>query len=172
MPTSLQLFGSNALNATSYSFDVDLPNLRDCTLNDTNAPNDITGFLMDGWFSGTKVVKITNLGAITRISRNADNFANGCFESCYHLKYVTLPATLQTIGCRTFSGDFALIYIRCLATTPPTIQSSLWMSGTNDTFKIYVPDDSVTAYKAANYWATYASRIFSLTQFAIDFPNG
>ena len=172
LPTSLQLLGSKALYNTSYSFDVDLPNLRDCTENDTNIPNEITGFLMDGWFSGTKIVRVTNLGSITRISRNADNFYLGCFENCNLLKYVILPATLQTIGCRTFCSCTSLIYIKCLAVTPPTIQSSLWLNNTNSTFKFYVPDASVDAYKAATNWSSYASRIFSLTQFAIDFPNG
>ena len=115
---------------------------------------------------------MTNLGLITRISPNANDSVMGCFQECHNLKYVTLPATLQTIGCRTFSGDSALIYIKCLAITPPTIQSSLWLNSTNNTFKFYVPDDSVDAYKTATNWSTYASRIFSLTQFAIDFPNG
>ena len=172
LPTSIKYLGSLALANTAYSYDVNLPNLIDVTSDKTNIPNEITGWLMDGWFGYTQIERVTNLGSITRISRNKDNFCMGCFEGCPNLKYVTLPATLQTIGCRTFSGDSALIYIKCLAITPPTIQSSLWLDGTNSSFKIYVPDDSVDAYKVASYWSTYASRIFSLTQFAMDFPNG
>lgn len=172
LPTSIKYLGNCALAKTAYSYDVNLPNLIDVTSDKTNIPNEITGLLMDGWFAFTKIERVTNLGSITRISRNANDFALGCFEGCSNLKYVTLPATLQTIGCRTFSGDSALIYIKCLAITPPTIQSSLWLDGTNSSFKIYVPDDSVDAYKVASYWSTYASRIFSLTQFAMDFPNG
>ena len=56
-----------------------------------------------------------------------------------------------------------------MTATPPTLGANAF---NNTTCKIYVPDASVSAYKAATNWSTYASRIFSLTQFAIDFPNG
>ncbi|MFZ2756302.1 MAG: hypothetical protein WAY93_05495, partial [Atopobiaceae bacterium] len=69
-----------------------------------------------------------------------------------------------------FNGCTSLQYVVCNATTPPTITSNTFTSSNN--CKIYVPDDSVASYKAATNWSTYASRIFSLTQFAIDFPNG
>ena len=172
LPESIKYLGHCAVENTAYSYDVNLPNLIDITADKTNVPGDLLYWLMDGWFTGTNIQRVTNLGSITRISGNSDNYAKGCFEHCSKLKYVTLPATLQTIGCRTFYGDSALIYIRCLATTAPTIQSSLWVDNTNSTFKIYVPDDAVSVYKSAAYWSNYASRIFSLTQFAIDFPNG
>ena len=172
LPTSLKYLGSRPFGGTAYSYNINLPNLRDVTADITNIPGELTAYLMDGWFAGTKITKVVDLGSITRLSRNSNDYADGAFERCFYLKYVTLPATLLTLGCRTFYGDAALVYIRCLAVNPPTCQSSLIFNSTNNTFKIYVPDDSVSAYKSASYWSNYASRIFSLTQFATDFPNG
>lgn len=166
LPKSIKYLGSMAIANTAYSYDIDLPNLTDITADVTNTPNEIAGFLIDGWFYNTKIERVTSLGSITRISRNSDNFYGGCLEGCILLKYVTLPATLQSIGCRTFYGDSALVYIKCLATTPPTIQSSLAFSNTNDTFIIYVPDDSVDAYKAASGWSSFASRIKGISEFS------
>lgn len=170
LPTSIKYLINGCMTNTAYSHDLNLPNLVDVPQS-LMANGTIEDYL-DGWFSGTKIQNVVNLGQITRLSRNSENYRQGCFEGCSLLKRIVLPETLQAIGCRTFYGCTALIYIKCLAVTPPTIQSSLWLDSTNSTFKIYVPDASVDAYKAANYWSTYASRIFSLTQFAIDFPNG
>ena len=77
---------------------------------------------------------------------NCTSIGNNCFANCTHLRYLKINGT-----------SVVLNYISAL---------------TNTTCKIYVPDDSVASYKAATNWSTYASRIFSLTQFAIDFPNG
>ena len=55
-----------------------------------------------------------------------------------------------------------------MAVTPPSIESG----AIGNNYNIYVPDASVSAYKVATNWSAYASRIFSLTQFNIDFPNG
>lgn len=47
------------------------------------------------------------------------------------------------------------------ATTPPTISSAMFQNS-NVTFKIYVPAESVGAYKAATVFSQYASRIYPI----------
>lgn len=41
----------------------------------------------------------------------------------------------------------------------------------SSTRNIYVPDNSVSAYKSANYWSAIASRIYGFSQLAVDYPE-
>ena len=61
-------------------------------------------------------------------------------------------------------------YIVFKSINPPTCSNdSFWNAMTIP--NIYVPDDSVNAYKTAQYWTKAASKIKPLSQFATDFPN-
>lgn len=59
-----------------------------------------------------------------------------------------LPQTLQLIREKNLHKYFDVIY--CYATTPPTVLSDNALS---PECKVYVPDVSVNAYKAANVWS-------------------
>jgi hypothetical protein len=76
------------------------------------------------------------------------------------LKFVELPSTITSIGSTAFfaglSGKILLIH----ATVPPSVGSF----GLNFTY-IYVPDESVEAYKTASNWSTYASNIKPLSEY-------
>ena len=100
---------------------------------------------------------------------NVTSIGIGTLQGCASLTSLGDLTSMTSIGTNAFNGCTALSYMKCLTTTPPTLGSN---SFSNATFKIYVPDSSVSAYKSATNWSAYASRIFSLTQFAIDFPNG
>lgn len=50
----------------------------------------------------------------------------------------------------------------CRAVEPPSLKVTYNMGGLN---QIYVPDDSVDAYKAADVWANYASMILPLSDY-------
>lgn len=114
------------------------------------------------------------------ISNNVTSIGSHAFYECRNLGNVTLPSGLTSIGDHAFGycqsmwnvvipasvtsiGDGAFVFcnyldsITCLATTPPTLGNNAFM-GTNDC-PIYVPCDSITAYKSANVWSDYASRI-------------
>lgn len=89
---------------------------------------------------------------------------------------ITHPASLQTMGKYNFqnlSGN--LRYIKILATTPPTLPTDDNDISNKTNLKVYVPDsanDSVlNAYKAASGWSMFASKIYNMSQFAVDFPN-
>lgn len=62
-----------------------------------------------------------------------------------------------------------LKYIKSKKAVPYTIQSSTF-SNTNNC-PIYVPDESVDAYRTATNWTELADRIKPMSQFAIDFPD-
>ena len=98
---------------------------------------------------------------------------DSAFKEC-GFTTITIPSTVTSIGGSAFEQNNVYAstrWAKCLAVTPPA-DCDRFTFTSKATYKIYVPDDSVDAYKAATNWSTYISRIFSLTQFAIDFPNG
>ena len=102
--------------------------------------------------------------------QNLITCAYGAFKNCTSLLKFNIGDSCTLIGDQAFYGCTTLQYVICNAVTPPTLSATSAFQ--NTTCKIYVPNDSVAAYRAATNWSTYSSRIFSLTQFAIDFPNG
>lgn len=85
------------------------------------------------------------------------------FHDYTSLTSVTIPASVTVIGERAFWNCSSLTSITCLSTTPPTIvgmdsaYEDLYPFKNTNNCPIYVPSDSVDAYKAA--WTRYASRI-------------
>ena len=98
-------------------------------------------------FCGCKNLTSADMPQVTNIGNNA-------FEGCKITK-LSLPASLKSIG------NYCFNYIREItldATTPPTLGSSVfWEYAT-----IKVPESAVDAYKAAETWSTYKSRILSV----------
>lgn len=82
------------------------------------------------------------------------------FCRCTSLEEIVLPSTLTRLGPQLFDSCSGLKTIVCTAVTPPT--GSL-ASNTLSLEAIYVPDESVDAYKAASAWKTYASVIKPLS---------
>ena len=84
------------------------------------------------------------------------------------LKTVIIGEHVQSIKdyfCRyRTSMQKVIIY----AKNPPADATYIFRRGTaqdiNATFKIYVPDDSINAYKSATNWSRYASQYLPLSQ--------
>ena len=81
-----------------------------------------------------------------------------CFQACYKLRSITLPASVRSIYGYAFANCHSLESITILATTPPTLSAANALNDTNNC-PIYVPAESVEAYKAANILSQFASRI-------------
>jgi hypothetical protein len=79
------------------------------------------------------------------------------FYGCSGLTSIDIPSGITSIGIWSFSDCRSLTSITCLATTPPALQVFAFNNTNN--CPIYVPCESVEAYKAAKRWSTYASRI-------------
>ena len=84
-----------------------------------------------------------------------------CLAGFYMLEQITLPSSITEIGDNAFQDCEALVSFTIEATTPPTLGADAF-DNTNDC-PIYVPSASVEAYKAANNWSTYASRIQAIS---------
>ena len=88
---------------------------------------------------------------ITRVNQNA-------FRDCSSLVALDLPSTT------TFIGDWSLgrcnnLYLTVRAVTPPTYDNAAFSGKA-----IYVPSESVEAYKAANGWKGFASKIQAIQE--------
>lgn len=145
--------------------ELNAPNLTTLVDTNNNTDND------HGAFNGSGITSIKNLGTIHTIPIGYPQSDRGQFGNCPNLVHVNLPATLTYIGEYSFYNCPNLTSVICLPTTPPVLDGTNVFTNANALLKIYVPDDSVNAYKSATNWSTYASRIYSMTQFDIDHPK-
>lgn len=135
------------------------------------------------FFSPSHVSGIGYLGTITSIPVN-------CFYNCLVLVQVHIPESVQRIeayaffgcvslneidipaavnyigdgafyGCNSFTGNPVLGVFKIRATTPPNLASNALPEHIP---AIYVPAESVDAYKAATNWNAFADRIFAIEE--------
>ncbi len=103
----------------------------------------------------------------TSITLKSDTIgiAGYAFRNKTNLIEITLPSTLVKLGYGAFNGCSNLYTLVCNATTPPTISSNTFTGtkiATDPTSRIFVPSDSLAAYKSAANWNTYADQIYPL----------
>lgn len=91
------------------------------------------------------------------IGSHPTSIGQNMFQKCTKLRTLVIPSNISSIGSYAFSGCTGLISITVHSTTPPTLGYGVF-DGTNSC-PIYVPPESVDAYKAASKWSSYASRI-------------
>ena len=97
----------------------------------------------------------SNLKSIT-ISNSVTSIGDSAFNRCNKLTSVTIPDSVTSIGNYAFHGH-GLTSITIEAINPPTLLGSFAIS--NEVQTIYVPSESVEAYKNADGWKDFADRI-------------
>ena len=102
---------------------------------------------------------LTNISLPNDLLYINDNFAFYVFTS---IEKIIIPDTIISIGHYAFGNCTSLTSITVLATTPPTLSPMYVFDNTNNC-PIYVPAESVDAYKTARGWSTYADRIQSIS---------
>ena len=80
------------------------------------------------------------------------------FYFCNTLTSVTIPETVISIGGAAFNGCTSLSNVYCKATTPPQGGYNMFYNS-SENLKIYVPTNSVSAYKTPQFWSNYSSKI-------------
>ena len=101
---------------------------------------------------------LQNLSAITtaNISDTVQSIGRNFMVNCNALETIIVGSGITSIGGGFLESCSSLSNITIKATVPPTIDIAVYGS---NSCPIYVPSESVEAYKTATNWTRFASRI-------------
>lgn len=168
IPNSVTIIGREAFGNCEFLTEIRIPEnvtyignsaFSGCQrLTSVNIPSGVTK-IERGLMQNCSALKSINIpSGVTTIEQNA-------FYSCFNLISVNIPSGVTKIGDGAFQGCSSLTSAIINATTPPTTDG--YQKPFNyTTCPIYVPAESVDAYKAATGWVKYASRIYPIQQVA------
>lgn len=115
-------------------------------------PNSVTTIGEWAFNSCSSLASVTIGDSVTTIGERA-------FAWCSCLTSVNIPDSVTKIGDSAFYGCPSLTSVYCKATTPPALVETSVFDNNGSGRKIYVPTESVEAYKSATIWSEYADAI-------------
>lgn len=128
-----------------------------CPLTSVTIPNNVT------IIEGAAFAECRNLESI-EIPNSVTSIGALAFENCQSLTSIEIPATVTEIGNSAFYYCTDLESVTVLATTPPTLEYATF-DETSPDLVIYVPAESVDAYKTSTYeWVDYADKIQAIQE--------
>ena len=123
------------------------------SLTSITIPNSVTRIGDSAFYTCDRLTGITIPNSVTIIGYDA-------FYNCDRLTGITIPNSVTNIGNRAFIYCHKLTEVTVQATTPPSLGSdAFYDSGIS---RIYVPADSLDAYKTADGWKDYADKIWAI----------
>lgn len=172
--------GERAFNNSGFSGEINAPNLSS---------------LKPYSFTKTHYTSIKSLGSVTSIPEGGWN-GWGCFSKNNEIRLLNIPNGIISIGSAAFRecialetviipktttniGDAAFYICPSLSTlivqnpVPPTLIGWALIDTpiASGTGVVYVPDESVEAYKAASNWSTLSNRIKPLSEYDGELPD-
>lgn len=151
-------------------------------LSSVTLPNTVTNISSDTFYNCSSLISVDIPSGVTSIGGAAFESCSGltsidipnsvttigsqAFRHCSGLTSIEIPSSVTDIGTWGFESCSSLINITINATTPPTLGTNVFNNTNN--CPIYVPCDSVDAYKSATNWSTYARRIQPISGTCLD----
>ena len=127
-----------------------------CTkLQEIIIPNTVTN-IQSGCFDGCTGLKNID------IPNSVQSIGSYAFCRCSRLRTITLGAGLETLEGRVFAACPSIKSITCKATTPPILRDGDFADD-NYSIPVYVPCESIKAYKLDNQWPFTNYMPFNLT---------
>ena len=160
IPNSVTSIGNSVFYSCSSLTSIDIPNsvtsigeyaFSDAGLTSVTIPNSVTSISRYAFQRCSKLTNIVIPDSVTSIGTSI-------FYSCLGLTTVTIGSGVTSISDYTFYNCSGLTSVTIHATTPPTLVNTNAFSSTNNC-PIYVPAESVDAYKTATNWSNLADRI-------------
>jgi len=147
IPDSVTSIGSDAFSGCSELMSINIPsNLKS-----------ISTYVFENCCSLTSII----------IPEGVTSIGHDAFHICTSLTNVIIPSTVTNIGYQAFSSCISLTNVTINAEFPPNLD--FWAfnydSGDYDTLpnlKIYVPSESIDAYKTTDGWSDYADKIYAI----------
>ena len=160
IPNSVTTIGDSAFCDCTSLANVTIPNsvatignsaFCNCTsLTNVIIPKGVTSIAGKLFYGCSSLANIIIPDSVTSIGDDA-------FYGCTSLVSVIIPDSVTSIGKSTFYDCFRLAQIYCMSQTPPILESKIIE---NDYINhIYVPIGCAEAYKTAEHWNEYASKI-------------
>lgn len=121
-----------------------------------------TKTIIDGW--GTEICNAADFPKELLPTR----IGNGAFRKHSLLRYVILPATIESVGDGAFSGCKSLRQLNCHAVVPPVLGKDVFkldevngfvLTPLQEQLNLLVPEASVEAYKNALGWKDFKAII-------------
>ncbi len=115
-------------------------------------PDSVTEIATRTFYNGDCLKTIT-------IGNNLSKIGNDAFIGSYNLNSVSIGLGITSIGSCAFMYCPTLTTLTIKAVEPPTLESGSFNEAPSE-FKIYVPRNSVNAYKTATNWSAFADCIY------------
>ena len=158
---SVKEIGYKAFNQCQYLSDVSLPSsllsigesaFYNCSFGRIEIPKNLTTI------GNAAFVYCESLNYVG-LPSSLTSIGDGAFQECGNLQKITIPENVTSLGSMVFYHCNKLVEIYCKAANPPTLNGPLLGSTPNTNLKIYVPTNSVEAYKSAEKWKDLGSYI-------------
>ena len=120
-----------------------------------NSIASISDYAFSNWQSNNQPLVIPN--SVTSIGVQA------FFNWRANNQPLVIPDSVTSIGVQAFYNWNLVPYVEIKAVIPPSLSSYTAFANQNNA-PIYVPDESVNAYKTATNWVDLASRIFPISE--------
>ena len=91
------------------------------------------------------------------VSSGVTSILHRAFWWCENLKSITIPNSVTTMGSNVFAGCRGLEIVNVLIATPPVIDTGFFSYVNRSSASLYVPANSVSAYKNAAVWKSFGS---------------